>query len=165
MPAVLIVIGIVLAVVAVRNTQGDLATALETDIPGFFKWGLAIGVVGGAGYVPGLQTISRWLLALILLVIVLTNYTKFFAGFTNLVQSPPTGGTAAATPSAAYAANPSNPQITQADVTGTTSGNVNAVQTATASPLGQFDPQTLLTNFESNAPGMLMSAAVMGSAA
>jgi hypothetical protein len=164
MPAVLIVIGIVLAVVAVRNTQGDLATALETDIPGFFKWGLAIGAVGGAGYVPGLQTLSRWLLALVLLVIVLTNYQKFFAGFTSLVQSPPTGGTAAPTPSAAYAANPANPQITQADVSGT-SGNVNAVQTAAASPLGQFDPQALLANFESAAPGMLMSAAVMGSAA
>jgi hypothetical protein len=153
MPAVLILIGVVLAVVAVRNTQGDLATALETDIPGFFKWGLAIGTVGGLGYVPGMQTLSRWLLGLVLLVIVLANYSRFFTGFTNLVQSPPTGGTAAPTPSAAYAANPIAPQITQADVTGTTTGNVSAVQTASAAPVSPFDPQALLANF-THAPGL-----------
>jgi hypothetical protein len=160
MPAVLILIGVVLAVVALRNTAGNLGTALETDLPGFFKWGLAIGAVGGAGYVPGFQTVSRWMLGLILLVLVLTNYQKFFAGFTTLAQSPPAGGTAATTPSAAYAANPTQ-AIPVADVTGTT-GNVNAAGQPAIATTPLTAGQLMLASAEAGIPSIAVNAALSG---
>ena len=161
MPAILIVVGIVLAVAAIRNTQGNLGTALETDLPGFFKWGLAVGAVGGLGYVPGMQTLSRWLLGLILLVIVLVNYQKFLAGFTTLETSPPTGGAAAPTPSAAYAANPTA-AIPVADVTGTTTGNVNAAGQSTIAATPLTTGQLLLASAEAGMPQLAINAALSG---
>jgi hypothetical protein len=161
MPALLIVIGVVLAVAAIRNSQGNLGTALETDLPGFFKWALAIGAVGGAGYVPGFQTVSRWMLGLILLVLVLTNYQRMFAGFTTLETSPPTGGTAATTPSAAYAANPTQ-AIPVADVTGTTTGNVNAAGQPAIATTPLTAGQLMLASAEAGIPSLAVNAALSG---
>ena len=158
MPFILVLIGGVLVVAAFRNTQGNLATALEADVPGFFEWFLALAVIGGLGFVPGLKVPSRMLLALVLVVLVVTNYTRIFSGFSTLATSPPQAGTGPASqpsPAAAYVANPANPQITSAEISGTSTGNINAAsQTATVtSPLGAFDPAAYLTAFEAGVGG------------
>jgi hypothetical protein len=133
MPIVLIFIGVVLLVSAIKNTHHDLAVALETDVPGFAAWFGALALVGGLGYVPGMQQISRWLLALVMVVLVLGNYAKIFAGFKDAFSAPSTAAASQTTPAEAYAANPSNPQISQAEITGSTqTGLGGAAGTATA---------------------------------
>jgi hypothetical protein len=156
MPFILLIIGTILLIAAIRNTHGDLGAALTTDVSGFFPWALALGVIGGLGFVPGLKTPTRWLLALVLVVLVLKNYTNIFSGFTSLAQSPPTGTVAVPTPAQAYVANPAQPNITTAEVTGTsdTTQNVNAFAgPVTTSPFGAFDPAAFLTAFEQGVGG------------
>jgi flagellar biosynthesis component FlhA len=87
MPFIAVLIGAILIVVGFQGTQSQLAQALETDIPGFFKWGIAVVVILGLGYVPGLTTISRWLLGLVVLVVVLKNYQQMIQGFQNFAQT------------------------------------------------------------------------------
>jgi hypothetical protein len=152
MAALLILIGAVLLVSAVRNTEGDLGNALVQDVPGFLKWALAIIAVAALGWVPGMRTISRWLLALVLLVIVLKNATRLFQGFTSL-ETPPAPSQAAASPAAAYVANPANPQITQAEITGTSNINAASVAPTVTNPTGAFNPQALLAAFEQGTIG------------
>lgn len=148
MPLLLIFVAGVLIVSAFRNTQTQLATELETDLPGFGAWALAIIGVGALGWVPGMRVISRWLLALVIVVLVVKNYSALFSGFSRTTAPPPIQG--AITPAAAYAANPDNPQLAAGDV-GT---NVNAVQPASVtSPFGAFDPAAFLTAFESGVGG------------
>lgn len=81
MPFILILIAAVFLVSAFNNTQGNLATALEQDVPGYTKWAAALAAVGALGWVPGLQKPSRYLLALVLLVIFLRNYQNILNGF------------------------------------------------------------------------------------
>lgn len=108
MPFILVLIGVVILVAALRNTHGDLGNALQADLPGFTKWALAISIIGGMGFVPGIQQPSRWLLALVLFVLVLKNYVTLMAGLSNAFN-PPTAQAPSPTPAAAAAANPSAP--------------------------------------------------------
>ncbi len=87
MPFVLLIVGALLVVTAFNNSHGQLAGALQSDLPGFFKWGAAIAAILGLGFLPGLKTPSRWLLALVLLVIVLKNYTAILAGFSGFAKT------------------------------------------------------------------------------
>ena len=73
MPFVLILIGTLMLVTSVQGTQAQFATQLARDGQGFIKYGIAVGVVGAAGYVSDLQTISRLFMALILVSLVLSN--------------------------------------------------------------------------------------------
>ena len=157
MPFLLVMIGAVLLVAAIRNTQGDLATALETDVPGFLVWGLALGAVGALGYVPGMKQVSRGLLALVLVVLVLQNYTKLFAGLSLQSITGTAAGTPATDPATAYTQNPSAPAVTTAGITGTSGGGAASVgsvaQAATTSPLGAFDPAAFVTAFSAGVGG------------
>jgi hypothetical protein len=99
MPFALLLVGAIVFMVAYQGTHADLANALETDVPGFFKWAVAIAAILGLGYVPGLEKPSRWLLALVLVVLVLTRGKDILAGFTSFAGSG----------AAATASNP-NPQ-------------------------------------------------------
>lgn len=89
MAFVALLIGAVLLVSALRNTHGELFTALHEDVPGFAVWAAAIFAVSLIGFIPGLKPVSRGLLALVVLVIVLTNYKQIFAGFTSAWQGVP----------------------------------------------------------------------------
>jgi hypothetical protein len=107
MPIAILIIGAILVITAFNNSFPALATALETDIPPYFVWAAAIAAICAIGYIPGLRTPSRYLLALVLLVILLANYTQIYAGFQGFASSGATttagtGGTA--TPTAAYTA-------------------------------------------------------------
>lgn len=95
-----LLIGVILLVAAIRNSQADLFTALGTDVPGFVVWGAALFAVGAIGYVPGLKPISRGLLALVLIVIILQNYQTILSGFQSVASEKPPATTApASTPS------------------------------------------------------------------
>jgi len=87
-----LIIGVILIVAAMRNSQGALFTAIGSDAPAFITWGTAIMALGAIGFIPGLKPVSRWLLALVIVVLVINNYQKLQAGFTNAWKSPTTGG-------------------------------------------------------------------------
>lgn len=82
MPFILLLVAAIFIVSAFNNTQATLATALEQDVPPYIKWAAALAAVGALGYIPGMRTISRYLLALVLVVIFLRNYQAILAGFT-----------------------------------------------------------------------------------
>lgn len=86
MAALILLLGVILIVAGVRNTQGTLFGALGQDVPAFLVWGAAIVAIGVIGFVPGLKTPSRWLLALVLMVIVLHNYQQILAGFSSVAK-------------------------------------------------------------------------------
>jgi hypothetical protein len=52
--------------------------------------------VGAIGTIPGLKPVSRWLLALVIVVIVVNNYKKLVTGFEDAWKKSPTGDTAPA---------------------------------------------------------------------
>jgi uncharacterized membrane protein YgcG len=78
---VALLIGVILIVAAIRNSQGALFTALATDVPGFVVWAAAIVGVGAIGFIPGLKPASRGLLALVIVVLLVNNYQAIIAGF------------------------------------------------------------------------------------
>ena len=90
MPFALVLIGLMLIVAGARDTQTQLATQLSNDFTGqnsFLYWVAGIGVVGTLGYVPKLQTFSRVAMALILIVLILSN-GGFFQQFLTAIQNP-----------------------------------------------------------------------------
>lgn len=104
MVLVAILIGAILIVAAIRNTQGALFSALATDVPAFVVWAAAIIALGAIGYVPGLKPVSRGLLALVIIVIVLRQYQQIIAGFQGAVSSG--GASTGSTPSSATTSTP-----------------------------------------------------------
>lgn len=154
MPFILILIGAALLIAAVRNTQGDLANALASDVPPFLKWALALVGVSALGWIPGVKIPDRYLLALVIVVIVLTNYRQILAGFTSLSTSPPVASTAAPTPGAVVGTTP-GAAVTGAEIsgTGTVPANASATAVGKVSSLMSFEPQQFLTAFEQGAGG------------
>jgi hypothetical protein len=150
MPFVALLIGVIIVVVAFHNTFGQLATELESDIPGYFKWGIAIIAIVALGYVPAMRSPSRWLLGLVLFVILLKNYTQIYAGFTSFAGSGSTTvtPTASNTPTSGFTANPAtttDPTQTQVAGGGTTASGIPGVPGLSSNPfaglptsLGQF---------------------------
>lgn len=94
MAFVFIIIGIVLLASGVRGTSGDLYTALQKDFspsaqsPGqhsFAVWAATILIIGALGYVKSFQALSRTFMALVIIVLLLSN-SGFFAKFNQFVQ-------------------------------------------------------------------------------
>ena len=105
MPFAILLIGAILVVVAFNNSAPALASELESDLPPYFKWAAAIVAILGIGYIPGLRTPSRYLLALVMLVILLANNSQIIAGLKTFFTSSgtPSGtGAGAANPTASY---------------------------------------------------------------
>lgn len=79
MPFALLIVGIVLVISAVRNTQDDLFTLVKGDFQGdgtsrgFLVWMLAIAIIGVIGYIEELRPLSRAFLTLIIVVLFLKN--------------------------------------------------------------------------------------------
>jgi hypothetical protein len=85
----LILAGILLTVSGARGTEKDLYALLEGDFTGsnsFLWWIAAVGVIGALGYVKALQGLSHAFLALILIVLVLSN-RGVFQQFTQAIQN------------------------------------------------------------------------------
>jgi hypothetical protein len=134
MPVAILILGALLVIVAFNNSFSALATELEQDIPGYFKWAAAIAAILALGYIPGMRTPSRYLLGLVLLVILLTNYQQIYAGFTAFASSGgATSGVGAAVPNptASYVAA-NAPAASGTATTSATSTTTAAAQTLTA---------------------------------
>jgi hypothetical protein len=97
MPFIALIIGGIMIVAAFQGTHAQLAAALEKDLPGFFKWAAAIAAIMGLGYIPGMERPSRWLLGLVVLVVVLTQYKQIIQGFQNFATQGQQTTQAAAT--------------------------------------------------------------------
>jgi hypothetical protein len=106
MAFVFIIVGIVLLVAGVNNTQSDLFTLLQKDFSpsaqqqgqhSFLAWFVAILVIGTLGYVQDLRPFSRAFMALIIIVLLLSN-GGFFSqinkelGLTNSTAGGSTNG-------------------------------------------------------------------------
>lgn len=88
MTLIALLIGAIIVVAAIRNSQGTLFSALGQDVPAYVTWAAAIVAIGAIGFIPGLKPVSKALLALVLLVIILRNYQAIIAGFQNAWQHP-----------------------------------------------------------------------------
>lgn len=156
MPLVLIFLALILIMAAWNNTQGTLASNLATDVPGFAVWAIAIAVIGGLQWVPGLKTPARWLLALVILVIVLTRGQQIAAGFTDLTS----GGSAPAgpiSPAASYIANPTTaPSTASVQGQGTTGGGTQQGQGTITTP------QAMLASVITGNPELAIEAGMIG---
>jgi hypothetical protein len=84
MPILFGLFGIVLIVAGVsgRITQGNpsLTSLIKDDFTGsdpFWKWILAIFLIGAVGYIPDMRPISRGFMALVIIVFLLDNQGVF----------------------------------------------------------------------------------------
>lgn len=100
MPFALLIIGLVLIVAAVRNTQDELITIVQGDFQGtgnFIYWVAAILAIGAIGYVKKFKPLSDGFLVLVLLVLVLSKGNPkapgggFFQQFTAALKGTQTG--------------------------------------------------------------------------
>ena len=90
MPFVLILIGVVLSTVAVRNNQAAFFALVAGDFSNqgnFLYWIAALGAIGAVGYIPDLKKFSDLFLTLVLLVLFLQKGKGFFTGLTQQLQS------------------------------------------------------------------------------
>ena len=90
MPFVLIFVGSVLIVAAVRNTHSQLFALIKGDFVGpnnYIYWLVTILIIGAIGYVPRLKPISDGFLILVILVLFLTKGKGFFDQFQRQISS------------------------------------------------------------------------------
>lgn len=85
-----LLIALVLIVTAFLNTQGLLGSQLASDGPGYLKWAAAIIAIGLIGYIPGFSTASKLFLALVLLVILISN-KGVFSNLQSAIENPQSG--------------------------------------------------------------------------
>lgn len=95
MPFVLLIAGEMLLVSGIQGTQDDLFNLLRGDFTGknsFIYWIAAIFLIGGIGYIPGMQKFSHAFLVLVLIVLIIgaQNNSNIFQQITNAL-----GGTTA----------------------------------------------------------------------
>lgn len=95
MAFVLVIIGLLMVITGARGTYAQFGSQVASEFtaqpgggPSFTTWLLAIAAVGAIGYIPTLQIISRWLMALVIIVIVLAN-KGFFAKLQQSVNQSP----------------------------------------------------------------------------
>ena len=90
MPYILVLLGTILFVSGLRNTQGTLWTLVKGDVTGsdsFLVWLAAIAVVGGIGYIPKLRPLSIAFMSLLLLVLVIKD-KGVFAQLADFLKNP-----------------------------------------------------------------------------
>lgn len=93
MPYAFLFIGLILAMVAYKNTQKELGAQLSKDLTGpnsFFTWIGAILIVGAIGYYAPARNVSRALLFLIIVVLLLSNQ-GFFPRLIEALRNPQSG--------------------------------------------------------------------------
>lgn len=92
MAFILILIGAVVLVAGVRDTQDNLWQLVKGDFSGpgnFVYWFIAILVVGSLGYVERMRTFANTFLALIIIAMFLSN-KGFFEKFTQQIGATDT---------------------------------------------------------------------------
>ena len=97
MPLAFIVIGAALVIVAIKGTHANLGQLLVQDFTGqgagaghsFLIWIAAIAGVAALGYIPGMKVPARLLLALVILVLLISNQGVFAQAAQALGSSIP----------------------------------------------------------------------------
>ena len=134
---VAIIVGAILIVAAIRNSQQTLFSALGQDVPAFIVWGAAILAVGVIGYVRPLKGASDAMLVLIVTVLILNNYENMLKGFGALSQPSggvtPTASTSEGNTPASSGGTPGAPSLAQA---GQTISNASAIINQVATSAG-----------------------------
>ena len=135
MPFVLILIGVVLSTVAVRNNQAAFFALVAGDFSNqgnFLYWIAALGAIGAVGYIPDLKKFSDLFLTLVLLVLFLQKGKGFFTGLTQQLQSASSSASVNTGASASIA--PLNESVAQP--VNTSGLYTSPVNQNTGSPLG-----------------------------
>jgi hypothetical protein len=120
-----LLIGAVLLVAAVRNTQGQLFHNVAGDFTGprnFVYWVLAIWLIGAIGYAKPLKTFSDLFLALVIVGLLLSN-KGFFASFQQQIGTTASSTGTAAAPGGLSTSLPGLPGATGLG-TGSEAGNL-----------------------------------------
>lgn len=89
MPFALVIIGMLLIVTGFQNTYKQMGVLVSGEFSGpnnFFYWLVAIGVIGALGYAKSLEGFSRAFMALIIVVIFLSN-KGFFSQLNPAIQA------------------------------------------------------------------------------
>jgi hypothetical protein len=97
MPFILIVVGLIAFVIGVRGTHKEASQLLRDSFSGernFITWIFAIGTLGVVGYVPVLRPVTRGFIALILIVMLLSNDGFFGQLQRQLLNRPRSMGAA-----------------------------------------------------------------------
>jgi hypothetical protein len=84
---------LLLVVSGVRGTHEELFALVKGDLTGqnsFIWWLVAVGIIGALGYIPAMRGVSHAFLALILVVLVLSN-RGVFEQFTRAIQGTTSG--------------------------------------------------------------------------
>lgn len=95
MPYVLIAFGALLTIAGARGTEGALFTLLKGDFTGkgsFVWWSLSILLIGSLGYIKETKTLANSILALVLIVLILSNrgvFAQFISATRSGTVSPP----------------------------------------------------------------------------
>lgn len=91
MPFALVIIGLIMIVTGARNTHTAFARQVQSDFTGpgnFITWVVALGASGSLGYIKSLEQFSRYLMALIIIGLVLSN-RGVFAEFNKALATGP----------------------------------------------------------------------------
>lgn len=95
MPFVFLAIGLIVIVAGVRGTEATLFALLKNDIQGFAPWFVAIITIGALGYIRAIRPITDGFMALLIVVLFLSNggfFSKLF-GSTSSTASVGTSAT------------------------------------------------------------------------
>lgn len=98
MALLLLIGGVVLVDVAIRNTWSQVGSLLASDFTGsgsFLYWVVAVAAIGAVGYAKPFAGFANLFLALLVIVFFLKNGTGFFSQLQSALSAAP-----AATPGA-----------------------------------------------------------------
>ncbi len=98
----LLIIGLLMVVTGLRGTYAQFGSQLASEFRGqnnFTYQLVALGAIGAVGYIPALQTMSRWLLAALLFILLIEKgnqsfFTQFTAALNTGPQTPSATGAA-----------------------------------------------------------------------
>lgn len=91
MPFVLVIVGLLFLVVAIRGTQGALFSLVKSEFQGtnsFIPWAAAIFILGAIGYVKTIKPVADGMIGLVILSMLLANKGGFFTQLNAGLQNP-----------------------------------------------------------------------------
>jgi hypothetical protein len=124
----LVIIGLLMVITGGRGTYAQFGSQLASEFQGqnsFTYQMIGIGAVGALGYIPALQTISRFALAFVLLVILLGNKNSagFYTAFTAALNAGPKAPLQPASTGNVSSTNPSGAPVINLGPLGTINTN------------------------------------------
>jgi len=135
----LLLIGLALVSSGIRNTQGQLASALQTDFTGsgsFFYYIAGLFAIGAIGYYSPLRGASRLFIALVVIVMLIDN-NGFLTQLQSAIQNPTPSQ---APPAPIASANSSSTSASAGSSPAAGSGSATSTLQSALSGANSFDP-------------------------